>query len=88
MTEHMAFYGKGGVGKSTIVSNISAALTEAGFKIVQVGCDSDGNSCTMLNGGRPIPTVSELFRAGVPVSSRDVVHYGYKNVATLENWSA
>lgn len=33
MTQHIAFYGREGVGKTTLVSNISAALVEAGFKI-------------------------------------------------------
>ena len=37
MTEQIAFYGKGGVGKSTLISNISAALVEAGFKVLQIG---------------------------------------------------
>ena len=33
----IAFYGKGGIGKSTTVSNVAAALTKKGYKVFQVG---------------------------------------------------
>jgi nitrogenase iron protein NifH len=35
----IAIYGKGGIGKSTTTSNISAALAESGYKVMQFGCD-------------------------------------------------
>ena len=35
----IAIYGKGGIGKSTTLSNISAALAEAGLRVMQIGCD-------------------------------------------------
>ena len=34
-----AIYGKGGIGKSTIACNISAALAEKGLTVMQIGCD-------------------------------------------------
>ncbi len=84
MTEHIVFYGKGGVGKSTLVSSISAALTEAGFKIMQIGCDPRADSCSTLNGGFPIAAVSDLLRRNGRVSVTDVVRYGFKGVALME----
>lgn len=36
---NIAIYGKGGIGKSTTSSNISAALSEDGYRIMQIGCD-------------------------------------------------
>ena len=35
----LAFYGKGGIGKSTAASNVSAALAQKGLKVMQIGCD-------------------------------------------------
>ena len=35
----IAIYGKGGIGKSTIASNLSAAFHEMGCTVMQVGCD-------------------------------------------------
>ena len=35
----IAVYGKGGIGKSTTVSNVAAALAEMGLKVMQIGCD-------------------------------------------------
>jgi nitrogenase iron protein NifH len=84
MADHIAFYGKGGVGKSTLISNISAALTEAGFRILQVGCATTGDSCNTLNGGRPIPTVCDILREKGTVTADEAVHYGFKKIATLE----
>ena len=37
--KHIAIYGKGGIGKSTTTSNISAALAEAGYRVIQIGCE-------------------------------------------------
>lgn len=35
----IAIYGKGGIGKSTTSANISAAMSEMGIKVCQIGCD-------------------------------------------------
>ena len=35
----LAIYGKGGIGKSTTVSNVAAALAEQGLRVMQIGCD-------------------------------------------------
>ena len=37
----IAVYGKGGIGKSTTVSNMAAALAEQGLKVMQIGCAAD-----------------------------------------------
>jgi nitrogenase iron protein NifH len=84
MTEHIALYGKGGVGKSTLTSNLSAALAEAGFSVLQVGCDPKGNSCSLLNNGLPIPTVFDLLREQGEISLDSVAHRGFKGIACVE----
>jgi len=58
----IAIYGKGGIGKSTIASNLSAALKEAGHTVMQVGCDPKRDSTRSLAGGQLIPAVLETYR--------------------------
>lgn len=40
----IAFYGKGGIGKSTLASNVSAALASQGKKVLHIGCDPKADS--------------------------------------------
>ena len=45
----VAVYGKGGIGKSTTVSNVAAALAEKGMKVMQIGCDPKADSTIQLH---------------------------------------
>ena len=58
----IAVYGKGGIGKSTTVSNVSAALADMGLRVMQIGCDPKADSTVSLHGRERIPTVLELVR--------------------------
>ncbi len=58
----IALYGKGGIGKSTVASNLSAALAERGYRVMQVGCDPKQDSTTTLM-GRFLPTVLDTLQA-------------------------
>ena len=58
----IAIYGKGGIGKSTVSSNLSLALRERELTVMQVGCDPKRDSTRSLTGGRMIPTVLETLR--------------------------
>lgn len=60
--KRIAIYGKGGIGKSTTVSNISAALSVMGNRVMQIGCDPKADSTRNLTGGKPISTVLETLR--------------------------
>lgn len=84
MTEHILFYGKGGVGKSTLIANISAAFSKANFKIVQVGCDTIADSCTTLNGGFAIPTVCDVLQNKGRLKLEQIVRHGFNGVALME----
>ena len=44
----LAFYGKGGIGKSTTVSNIAAAFAQKGLKVLQIGCAPKADSTLYL----------------------------------------
>jgi nitrogenase iron protein NifH len=57
-----AIYGKGGIGKSTLTSSLSAALAEMGYKVMQIGCDPKSDSTKCLMGGKKIPTVLDMIR--------------------------
>jgi light-independent protochlorophyllide reductase subunit L len=56
----IAVYGKGGIGKSTFSSNLSAAFGRLGKKTIQVGCDPKHDSTFTLMGDL-IPTVVEVL---------------------------
>ncbi|MBX4261374.1 AAA family ATPase [Clostridium estertheticum] len=60
--KRIAIYGKGGIGKSTTVSNIAAALSAKGHRVMQIGCDPKADSTRNLTNGKPIPTVLETLR--------------------------
>ena len=76
--KHIAIYGKGGIGKSTTTSNISAALAEAGYKVIQIGCDPKSDSTNTLRGNNYLPTVLDSLRSGnkVPLSDISVSGFG------------
>ena len=58
----IALYGKGGIGKSTISANVSAALARSGERVLQIGCDPKHDSTRLLMGGRALPTVLDYLR--------------------------
>ena len=69
----IAVYGKGGIGKSTVVSNMSAALSAMGYTVMQIGCDPKSDSTRNLMGGQRIPTVLETMRDRDHVALEDIV---------------
>ena len=82
----IAIYGKGGIGKSTTTSNLSAALSHMGYKVMQVGCDPKADSTKGLMGGKRIPTVLEQLRSkGEELTLDDVVFRGYNGVLCVES---
>lgn len=83
-TKQIAIYGKGGIGKSTTSSNISAALSTAGLKVMQIGCDPKSDSTNTLRGGRFIPTVLDTLRSGKRVATDDIVHVGFNGILCVE----
>ena len=47
----VAVYGKGGIGKSTVTSNLAAAFAAMGKRVIQIGCDPKADSTINLLGG-------------------------------------
>lgn len=79
----IAVYGKGGIGKSTTVGNVSAALAESGLRVMQIGCDPKADSTRALTGGR-IPTVLDVIRDDPDAELGDLVHEGRNGVLCVE----
>ena len=82
--KQIAIYGKGGIGKSTTTSNISAALALAGYKVMQFGCDPKSDSTNTLRDGKYIPTVLDTLREKNSVKKEEVIFQGFKGVYCVE----
>lgn len=82
--KQIAIYGKGGIGKSTTTSNISAALVEAGYKVLQFGCDPKSDSTNTLRDGKYIPTVLDLLRKNPKVDAHEAIFKGFQGVYCVE----
>ena len=81
----LAVYGKGGIGKSTTVSNLSAALSDMGYKVMQIGCDPKADSTASLHGKGSIDTVLELVRTRKnDFTLEDMVTPGFGGVLCVE----
>jgi nitrogenase iron protein len=82
----IAVYGKGGIGKSVISANISAALALAGKKVLQIGCDPKHDSTRLLTQGAQITTVLDYLKVTPPEACRlgDVMATGFGGVACVE----
>lgn len=82
----IAIYGKGGIGKSTTTSNLSAALAQKGYKVMQIGCDPKADSTKNLMQGKRIPTVlDQLKLKGDDLTLEDIVFEGYHGVLCVES---
>lgn len=82
--KQIAIYGKGGIGKSTTTSNISAALTKMGYKVMQFGCDPKSDSTNTLRDGTYIPTVLDTLREKNKVNAQDVIFKGFNGIYCVE----
>lgn len=82
----IAFYGKGGIGKSTISSNVSAALSLSGKKVCQIGCDPKNDSTRLLLGHICKETVLDKVRLKEieDITAEDVVHQGFNGTICVE----
>ena len=84
MAVQIAFCSKGGVGTSTLISNLSAALVEAGFRVLQIGCGMKSDSCYTLNAGLPIATVWDQYLKHGRITFDSIVSRGFKDTYCIE----
>lgn len=75
-TQIIAIYGKGGIGKSFTLANLSYMLAQTGKKVLLIGCDPKSDTTSLLFGGKACPTIIETSskkkEAGEEVAIGDV----------------
>jgi Nitrogenase subunit NifH (ATPase) len=82
----IAFYGKGGIGKSTTAANVSAAFSQKGHKVCQIGCDPKNDSTRLLLGHICKQTVLDTVRDSEDgdVTAQQIVHEGFNGIKCVE----
>jgi light-independent protochlorophyllide reductase subunit L len=82
-----AVYGKGGIGKSTTSSNLSAAFSKLGKRVLQIGCDPKHDSTFTLT-KKLVPTVIDILESvdfhSEELRVEDFVYEGYNGVMCVE----
>jgi light-independent protochlorophyllide reductase subunit L len=86
-TKVFSVYGKGGIGKSTVSSNLSAAFSKIGKRVLQIGCDPKHDSTFTLT-KKLVPTVIDVLE-GVnfhteELRPEDFVYEGFNGVLCVE----
>jgi len=83
----IALYGKGGIGKSTISSNLTAALSGMGIKPAQIGCDPKADSVNTLMDGKFIDTISDITReyGNSEEAIQKAIYKGFNDIVCMES---
>ncbi|WP_158807581.1 chlorophyllide a reductase iron protein subunit X [Beijerinckia sp. L45] len=75
-TQIIAIYGKGGIGKSFTLANLSYMMAQQGKKVLLIGCDPKSDTTSLLFGGKACPTIIEtsarMKAAGAEIAIGDV----------------
>ena len=84
--QKIAIYGKGGIGKSTVTSNLAAALATLGKRVIQIGCDPKADSTVNLLGGEPLTPVMNFIRDfdREPETIGEISKVGFGNILCIE----
>ncbi len=82
----LAIYGKGGIGKSTMTANLSAAFALLGKRVIQIGCDPKADSTINLLGGKAVEPVMDYLRThdDYPEDYLQISAEGFGNVLCIE----
>ena len=82
----IAVYGKGGIGKSTVTSNLAAAFASLGKRVIQIGCDPKADSTINLLGGEPLRPVMNYMRETDtdPETLEEISRVGFGGVLCIE----
>ena len=82
----VAIYGKGGIGKSTVTSNLAAAFANMGKRVIQIGCDPKADSTINLLGGEALRPVMNFMREEdeEPDELAQISKEGYGGILCIE----
>lgn len=88
LTHAYAFYGKGGIGKSTTASNVAVAMAKMGGRVLLIGCDPKHDSTFTITGNM-IDTVIDVLEKknyhAEEIEPDDIIKTGYLGVAAVES---
>ncbi len=84
MIKKIAIYGKGGIGKSTTVANLSAVWANEDLNCLVIGCDPKADTTRTLYGKR-IPTVVSTLKDNRNPEKDDLVFTGFKGIQCVES---
>ncbi|KZX11806.1 Ni-sirohydrochlorin a,c-diamide reductive cyclase ATP-dependent reductase subunit [Methanobrevibacter curvatus] len=83
-TKKIAIYGKGGIGKSTTVSNIATAYSNLNKDVMVIGCDPKADTTRTLM-GRRLPTILNTIKEKKSPQLNDIIFKGFNNVLCVES---
>ncbi len=85
--KQIAIYGKGGIGKSTVSSNLAAAMAHLGKRVMLVGCDPKQDTTMSLCGGTQLPSVLDhlLLHGEENTTLDDICFQGPHGIILVES---
>lgn len=85
--KQIAIYGKGGIGKSTVSSNLATAMARQGKRVMLVGCDPKQDTTMSLCGGVQLPSVLDnlLLHGEANTKLKDICFQGPDGIVLVES---
>ncbi len=87
-TQVIAIYGKGGIGKSFTLANLSYMLAQQGKRVLLIGCDPKSDTTSLLFGGRACPTIIETSTGESSPANRSRSATSASSATACSRWSS
>jgi len=82
--KRIALFGRPGVGTSTVIANLGAALAEAGHRVAVIGCSADRRTTASLRQEKETLPLFEALRQALPAELTQVAVTGFKGIICVE----